>query len=275
MDTSDPDIGAAELTLKLLGWMSNCIPVKTVTERKSSHPWLTDAVLNKVAKKQAAEGTDSERQAAEECSAAVFEAYREYTQTVREELRTFSKEPKKWWRKCNQLHAKKAAVSHAPALKDEKGKWHRAPKEKADLFASTFAAKYKLNEEKANEYTELLTLDLDTEDWHLRTEKEVEKTLAALREDSATGPDGLPARLLKTCYRTGETFAQAGKESTFHWTVACRLVCPLDSATAQEGLNLETWQLQRSALNCSTGKSSGTLFAEKLCTSLDLCRVFW
>ena len=152
-----------------------------------------------MAKKQAAEGTDLEREASEDCSKAILEAYREYTHKKREELRTLSKGSKGWWKKCNELHAKKASVSHAPALKDEEGKWYRKPKEKADLFANAFSAKYKLNSEKENEYTALLALDLDTTDWNLGTQDEVEKTLAALREDSATGPDGLPTRLLKTC----------------------------------------------------------------------------
>ena len=46
LDTSDPDEGAAELTCRLLRWMSDCIPVRTVTQRKSTHPWLTDAALD-------------------------------------------------------------------------------------------------------------------------------------------------------------------------------------------------------------------------------------
>ena len=99
MDTSDPDEGAAELTCRLLRWMSDCIPVRTVTQRKSTHPWLTDAVLDKVAKKQAAEGTDLEREASEDCSKAILEAYREYTHKKREELRTLSKGSKGWWKK--------------------------------------------------------------------------------------------------------------------------------------------------------------------------------
>ena len=118
---------------------------------------------------------------------------------MREELRTLRKGSKKWWTKCNELHAKKAAVTHAPALKDETGKWYRAAKEKADLFANSLKANYTLNEEKENEYTELLPSHWGTTDWSLRTQEEVEKTLATLRVDSSTGPDGLPTRLLKNC----------------------------------------------------------------------------
>ena len=139
------------------------------------------------------------KKAAEEYSAAVLEAYRKYTHRIKEELRTLPMGSKKWWTKCNQVHAKKAKVTHAPALKDEEGNWYRASQVKADLFADTFEAKYKLNEEKENEYTELHALHFDTDDWDLGTQEEVEKTLAALREDSATGPDGLPTRLLKNC----------------------------------------------------------------------------
>lgn len=74
------------------------------------------------------------------------------------------------------------------------------PKEKADLFASTFTKKCMLPPAEVNSYTKLAVSGAR----ELRAvlgviEEPMKKELAELREDSATGPDGLPTRVLKKC----------------------------------------------------------------------------
>ena len=44
-DEEEIDSAASKLTGRLLEWMSECIPVKTVRQRKCTHPWLTGEVL--------------------------------------------------------------------------------------------------------------------------------------------------------------------------------------------------------------------------------------
>ena len=61
------------------------------------------------------------------------------------------------------------------------------------LLADTFAGKYKLSEAEENEYSELLEIEAEVHDWEVDTLKAAEETLKNLREESATGPDGIPA----------------------------------------------------------------------------------
>ena len=52
-----PDDGAARLSNTLLQHASSCIRRKKITEKKSTHPWLNDAVLQAVSDKRNSEGT--------------------------------------------------------------------------------------------------------------------------------------------------------------------------------------------------------------------------
>ena len=98
MEHLHPDDCAEHFTSKLLDWMGACIPLRTVRDRKSTHPWLTEAVLEKVEAKQKAAGTELEKAAAEACSAEAKKAYKEYVQRVRDELLTLQKNSKKLFR---------------------------------------------------------------------------------------------------------------------------------------------------------------------------------
>ena len=138
--------------------------LKKVQHRKSTHPWLTEDVLEKVAAKQEAEGTETEKEAAEACSEAVRTAYKQYVHRVREELKTLPKNSKKWWVKSQELIVRKSKVSHVPALKGEDGTWHRISEEKAQLLAEIFGKKYVLNAAESNEYTEMKTNDEEVPD---------------------------------------------------------------------------------------------------------------
>ena len=93
----------------------------------------------------------------------------------------------------------KGRVSSIPALRAPDGSWVKDPAGKATLFAKTFAAKQALPAPVVTEYTPLLQApDLQVELEGLSVEN-VEQVLASLREDSATGPDQLPTRVLKKC----------------------------------------------------------------------------
>jgi len=71
---------------------------------------------------------------------------------------------------------------------------------KAEHLVDTLKSKYQLGDKAVNYYTELEA------PYHRRqgalaevTEEKAERFLKDLREDSATGPDGLPTRILKEC----------------------------------------------------------------------------
>ena len=81
----------------------HCIPRRVLRERKSTHPWLTDAVETLVQQKNDAEGTPNERDAAEQCSAGILASFRRYTRKCAEQLRSLIPSSKAWWAKKKQL----------------------------------------------------------------------------------------------------------------------------------------------------------------------------
>ena len=199
MEDAGTDDAAERLTNTLLECMSACIPVRTATLRKCTHPWLTDEVLHKVQLKQQAEGTEREKEATQACSEAVLAAYRAYVQRVRGELLNLPRGSRKWWERCKQLSAQKSKESNVPALRDSQKNWHRTAEAKAQELADTFQGKYKLHQLEENEYTDLEQSEEQLLDWAFGTAEEAQRTLEQLKEDSATGPDGVPARVLKAC----------------------------------------------------------------------------
>ena len=107
---------------------------------------------------------------------------------------------KEWWKRSRELLDKKIGTPGVPALKKDDGTWVRTAEGKARLFADTLAGKFVLPAEVANLYSEvrreqeeLLPPELD---WN-RLREATESALKNLKEDSATGPDGLATRLLK------------------------------------------------------------------------------
>ena len=72
-------------------------------------------------------------------------------------------------------------------------------KSKADHLAETSISKYKLPKAAHNNYSEI-EVPYRRQDFLAELKEELaEKTLEALHEDSVTGPDLLPARILKKC----------------------------------------------------------------------------
>ena len=97
----------------------------------------------------------------------------------------------------------KSQISSIPALKSQDGEWFTDSKAKAQLIADTFSKKYQMPEEECNEYTPLHVLG-DEHAFAVKdlTGEDAFEVLESLSADSATGPDLLPARILKRCART-------------------------------------------------------------------------
>ncbi len=73
-----PSDAAENFNKTVLDVAQECIPQKELRERKSTHPWLTMEVERLVGAKQAAEGTDREREAAEACSIGILDGLKRY-----------------------------------------------------------------------------------------------------------------------------------------------------------------------------------------------------
>ena len=201
MDTDGPDEGAQKLTEKVLEACRECIPIKALKEHKSSHPWLTDEVMNLVAEKQMAEGTEEEDAAREACSKGILEEFGKYVRQTKEDLKALPRGSKLWWKKSRELLQQQGAVSSSPALKDKDNQWVLNAQGKADLFADTFAKKFVLADASANHFSELPLTDVEQDLPADLEEKDAEEVLKKLKEDSATGPDQLPTKVFKECAR--------------------------------------------------------------------------
>ena len=166
---------------------SHCPPS---TPKKSSH--LVDA-------KRTAEGTPFEKEATLACSAGLAAAYHDYTARTVQKMRCIKPSSKLWWKKAKEVMKHVAQVSSIPALKSNDGAWVLGAQGKANLFAVTFAGKSKLPRLCHNSYT------VCTQCPELQTSvvcpsvEQCMAVLAGLRDDCSTGPDLLPARILKRC----------------------------------------------------------------------------
>ena len=79
-------------------------------------------------------------------------------------------------------------------------KWVLHAEEKADLFVDAFSKKYGLGAVEENEYTKLVGPQCDPQKQLTQLqEKDAQHIMDKLRVDSGTGPDRLPARILKNC----------------------------------------------------------------------------
>ena len=176
-----------------------CIPRRELKERKSTHPWLDDAVESLVKQKTDAEGTPNEREAAEKCSAGILASFTEYSRRCAEQLSNLVPSSKAWWAKSRQLLDVKPKTSNIPALKSETGTWIFEPEAKAKLFAEKFAAKYTLIPEEHNRYSDIIKNAHVQLSEPVPPEDKAAKILRGMKEDSATGPDMLPTKILREC----------------------------------------------------------------------------
>jgi len=81
-----PNEGTVKLTETILKLAHEVIGQRSCKELKSSHPWLTDEIVNCLKAKREAEGTEFERLRAEECSAKIVSARESYIQRTKQEL---------------------------------------------------------------------------------------------------------------------------------------------------------------------------------------------
>ena len=200
LSTVDANTSTEQLTATILTLSEYFISRRWLKERKSTHPWINDRVLEVVKEKIRAEGTDAEEECRKRCSTCIMEEYGKYIDRERNHLRELPRGSKSWWSRSRRLMEKKGVVSSIPALKDPESNWVVLAREKANLFAATVSRKYKLSNEEANEYTPLSSSS-STHQRTLKTlgETDAKEIMDKLRVDSGTGPDLLPARILKNC----------------------------------------------------------------------------
>jgi hypothetical protein len=177
--------------------MREFIPKRKLKVRKCSHPWMTQEVLQLVAHKQCARGTAEMNASAIACSRGISQAYNAYVQRVWHDMSMLTLSSKLWWKKARELTEQKGKMGNVPALINDAGEWLTEAKPKADLFASTFAGKSSLPVQRLED--PLLQMVSTAAQTHLAviTPAMVCAVLSELDPRSATGPDLIPARVLK------------------------------------------------------------------------------
>ena len=86
-------------------------------------------------------------------------------------------------------------------MKNDEGSWITTSKEKANLLAASFNSKNVLPDSSVNEFSALNRLRSSQDDLFFPVIGQTLQELEGLRDDSGTGPDHLPARILKKCAR--------------------------------------------------------------------------
>ena len=188
------------MTSYILAAAEQFIPRRVLYERKTTHPWINENVLRVAREKVAAQGTAWEDELRKRCSQVIMEEYGKYIARERLNLQKQPRGAKAWWNKSRRLMQRKGIVSSVPALKDPDDQWVLQAKAKADLFADTFSKKFFLTAAVDNEYTQIPEGPSRPQATMKNlTEKNAKDVMDKLREDSGTGPDLLPARILKHC----------------------------------------------------------------------------
>ena len=210
-----------QFTETVLSLVRKHVPVKKSSGARSTHPWLNERCLALVAAKHRAEGTPEYERCLRECSEGLLQEYKNYVQKTREKLRELPRSSKKWWNLSQALAHKTKAKTGIPPLKREDGSWARQPTEKAKLLLDTFTAKNKLPNEVENAHSTLAPESGCSVSGFLPVRaRTATQVLKKLKEDKATGPDKLAAKVLKRCAKAlGRPVAKLTRLllQTGHW----------------------------------------------------------
>ena len=141
LQSMDADAAAVEVTGMILRYAEECIPKRLLRDRKSSHPWVNDRILDLVQRKRAAEGTNDECRLRAEYNAGVREEYLRYVAREREHLKSMPKSSKGWWSRARKLLRQQGQTCSIPALRGRNGEWLMEASDKANAFAEAFSAK--------------------------------------------------------------------------------------------------------------------------------------
>ena len=191
-----PEESAAYLTDYLLDLSKSFIPTKTVSHRPYKHPWINDNCREALRKKHSEVGKPGFEAARDACTAVFRRAHAEFLEKSRKKLKTSS--PRDWWKLSKELLAQTGGKENIPPLKVD-DKWCKDAEAKANLLSETFAHKSELPDRVYNEYSPIQASEVSLPRFLRIRVRDVRKILRNLDETSGTGPDGLPAIILRRC----------------------------------------------------------------------------
>ena len=107
---------------------------------------------------------------------------------------------RQWWAKSGVMLGKTPAICSIPAMKNDDATWIIDARGKATLLAKSMSEKCRLPVRESNKYSKLSNLRRrETQDLMFPILETSLKVLKLLDPGSGTGPDELPARILKEC----------------------------------------------------------------------------
>lgn len=184
----------------MLKVVDECIPSKWITYKSYSHPRINDECRESLREKHDAKGTARYVQMRDACSDVFWRSYHDCVKNMRESLKSVDPSSRGWRKIANSLLTKASTTEKNPALQRADASWAMSPEERAKEFASIYRTKSQLSPEQTNHQTGLQQEEKEPQRGFLRIRvRTVLKLLKGLNEHSVTGPEKLPARILKKC----------------------------------------------------------------------------
>ena len=187
---------ASKFTDIVLTYSKHHIPFRKHCFRKSLHSWLTDTAFEAIQAKVAASGTCSYDDAANAFSQVLAKEYAAHAIRLRTTLASLPRGSKRWWKLNRELLNRQSRIASIPPLKKDE-QWMHTPQDKANSLMDSFANKCTLPIQQGHTEVEAPRNVLPS--FLLIRRRWILKLLKTCAVDKATGPDTLPARILREC----------------------------------------------------------------------------
>jgi len=208
--TDSPDDSCKNITDLIIGGMKRFIPSRTLVSRPSDPAWWTPECTSAVnhkkkAWKHAADDKSplsrkSAEAAAQQCTQQLRRAEAAHYQSLSRKLSQGGMTDKEWWSTIKKAGGQGRNTAF-PTLVGSDGTEFVSNIEKAECLARYFSAKCSLSNDFSGDSSFPETEQKTTETLsriHIRQDA-VRRELQRLDPAKATGPDGIPARVLKAC----------------------------------------------------------------------------
>ena len=212
--TTCPEHSCRTITNVIVNGMKSFIPSRQLVTRPTDPAWwspeCTAAVLAKQRAWKAARGDTSDqrqadaRRATAQCNRVIQSAKLARHTALRNKLTSGNMSGREWWTTIKQACGSRRNAT-IPTLTDQSGTEHLSNSEKAECFGRYFASKCSLGQNdfppnlSSSEFPNVRRrTNASLSEVRFRPDT-VRRELKRLNPAKATGPDGIPARVLKYC----------------------------------------------------------------------------
>ena len=180
--------------------LDELVPKQRRHFQAKGHPWVTPSIVKMVMRKHVSTGTALFRRNTLLCNQAIWGSYKRYAAKTKGRLHKLKKGCKAWWSQAKRATNQLAILGSIGPLKHD-NVWVTEDGVKCGLLKETFAAKYTLPEAANNDFTVLPDRNVNVFAPNVEPlDSVILSILLALRINSATGPDLIPAHFLKACF---------------------------------------------------------------------------